>query len=217
MGSCQARRDDHPRLVRTLSQEALFTSHCGRPSGRGLPDMTGGSQALNPARLHNLTLGVETAPRIAAFTPPKRQGRARSVSIGTAAPIGLPPAGGYTRWNSTRSTSLSSATGCATLPHPIELVPPSPAVRDPGLLNAAATAWRTVLGSEPAPGVLLGVTDSSWLSLAGIPTLPALGCGSLAVAHQPNERIRETDVAKAIDLTEALARAYADYVASCSP
>jgi hypothetical protein len=67
-----------------------------------------------------------------------------------------------------------------------------------------------VLGREPAAGVLLGVTDSSWLSLTGIPALPALGCGSLAVAHQPNERIPEPDLGLAIDLTEALARAYAD-------
>lgn len=95
---------------------------------------------------------------------------------------------------------------------PLDWVPPSPAVIDQRLLSAAATAWRTSLGREPAAGVLLGVTDSSWLSLAGIPTLPALGCGSLAVAHQPNERIRESDVGMAIDLTEALARAYADYV-----
>jgi acetylornithine deacetylase/succinyl-diaminopimelate desuccinylase-like protein len=43
-------------------------------------------------------------------------------------------------------------------------------------------------------------------------TLPALGCGSLAVAHQPNERIREADVDVGIDLTETLARAFADYV-----
>lgn len=37
----------------------------------------------------------------------------------------------------------------------------------------------------------------------------ALGCGSLAVAHQPNEWIQAADLAVAIDLAEALARAYA--------
>lgn len=92
---------------------------------------------------------------------------------------------------------------------PLDWVPPSAIVGDPRLLNAASQAWRSVLGAEPATGVLLGVTDSCWLSLAGIPTLPALGCGSLAVAHQPNEWIEKTDLAKAIDLTEAVARAYA--------
>jgi succinyl-diaminopimelate desuccinylase len=92
---------------------------------------------------------------------------------------------------------------------PLDWVPPSPAVQDPRLLAAATAAWRSVLRREPSAGVLLGVTDSSWLSLAGIPTLPALGCGSLAVAHQPNEWIDAADLAVAIDLTEALARAYA--------
>jgi succinyl-diaminopimelate desuccinylase len=92
---------------------------------------------------------------------------------------------------------------------PLDWVPPSPAVTDHRLLDAAAKAWRTTLSREPAAGVLLGVTDSSWLTLAGIPTLPALGPGSLGVAHQPNERIRESDVGVAIDLTEALAREYA--------
>jgi acetylornithine deacetylase/succinyl-diaminopimelate desuccinylase-like protein len=92
---------------------------------------------------------------------------------------------------------------------PLDWVPPSPVVTDRRLLDAASTAWRAVLGTEPTAGVLLGVTDSSWLSLAGIPTLPALGCGSLAVAHQPNEWIAESDLPLAIDLAEALARAYA--------
>jgi acetylornithine deacetylase/succinyl-diaminopimelate desuccinylase-like protein len=92
---------------------------------------------------------------------------------------------------------------------PLDWVPPSPAVHDRRLLTAASEAWRSVLGAEPAPGVLLGVTDSCWLSLAGIPALPAFGCGSLAVAHQPNEWIEAADLARAIDLTEALARAYA--------
>jgi acetylornithine deacetylase/succinyl-diaminopimelate desuccinylase-like protein len=52
--------------------------------------------------------------------------------------------------------------------------------------------------------VLLGVTDSCWLTEAGIPT----GCGSLAVAHRPNEWIPAGDLGNAIDLTEALVRAY---------
>lgn len=91
---------------------------------------------------------------------------------------------------------------------PLDWVPPSPAVRDRRLLAAASQAWRSVLGAEPATGVLLGVTDSCWLSLAGIPTLPAFGCGSLAVAHQPNEWIEAADLVRAVDLTEALARAY---------
>jgi acetylornithine deacetylase/succinyl-diaminopimelate desuccinylase-like protein len=92
---------------------------------------------------------------------------------------------------------------------PLDWVPPSPVMRDHRLLMAASQAWRSVLRAEPTTGVLLGVTDSCWLSLAGIPTLPAIGCGSLAVAHQPNEWIDAADLARAVDLTEAIARAYA--------
>jgi acetylornithine deacetylase/succinyl-diaminopimelate desuccinylase-like protein len=36
----------------------------------------------------------------------------------------------------------------------------------------------------------------------------AFGCGSLAVAHRPNEWIPAGDLGTAIDLTEALVRAY---------
>jgi len=68
---------------------------------------------------------------------------------------------------------------------------------------------RAILGAEPRSGVLLGVTDSCWLTKAGIPTLPAFGCGSLAVAHRPNEWIPAGDLGTAIDLTEALVRGYA--------
>jgi acetylornithine deacetylase/succinyl-diaminopimelate desuccinylase-like protein len=67
---------------------------------------------------------------------------------------------------------------------------------------------RTVLGAERGLGVLLGVTDSCWLTEAGIPTLPAFGCGSLAVAHRPNEWIYADDFGIAIDLTEQLVRRY---------
>jgi acetylornithine deacetylase/succinyl-diaminopimelate desuccinylase-like protein len=74
--------------------------------------------------------------------------------------------------------------------------------------RGAAGAMRSVLGAEPGLGVLLGVTDSCWLAAAGIPALPAFGCGSLAVAHRPNEWIRSGDYATAIDLTEALVCRY---------
>jgi acetylornithine deacetylase/succinyl-diaminopimelate desuccinylase-like protein len=91
---------------------------------------------------------------------------------------------------------------------PHDWVPPSSAAGASRLTGAAGAAMRSVLGAESRPGVLLGVTDSCWLTEAGIPTLPAFGCGSLAVAHRPNEWIPAGDLATAIDLTEALVRGY---------
>lgn len=91
---------------------------------------------------------------------------------------------------------------------PHDLVPPSSAAGAGQLTGAAAAALRSVLGTEPRPGMLLGVTGSYWLTEAGIPTLPVFGCGSLAVAHRPNEWIPAGDLGTAIDLTEALVRAY---------
>ena len=92
---------------------------------------------------------------------------------------------------------------------PHDWVPPSSAAGATRLTGAAAAAMRAVLGAEPARGVLLGVTDSCWLTEAGIPTLPAFGCGSLAVAHRPNEWIPAADYPRATDLAEALVRLYA--------
>jgi acetylornithine deacetylase/succinyl-diaminopimelate desuccinylase-like protein len=51
-------------------------------------------------------------------------------------------------------------------------------------------------------------TDATHLNAAGIPALPTFGPGSLAVAHRPNEWIAERDLLRAVDLFEALVRAY---------
>jgi succinyl-diaminopimelate desuccinylase len=91
---------------------------------------------------------------------------------------------------------------------PHDWVPPSSAAGATRLTGAAATALRAVLGTEPPRGVLLGVTDSCWLAEAGIPALPAFGCGSLAVAHRPGEWIPAPDYPASVDLAEALVRAY---------
>jgi succinyl-diaminopimelate desuccinylase len=91
---------------------------------------------------------------------------------------------------------------------PLDWYPPGPDVRDRRLIDAATTAWRSVLGREPILGVLPGATDSCWFGHIGIPTLPAFGCGSLAVAHQPNESVKAEDLDKAVDLLEALIRQY---------
>jgi acetylornithine deacetylase/succinyl-diaminopimelate desuccinylase-like protein len=80
---------------------------------------------------------------------------------------------------------------------------------DERLLKAARTAWREVLGSDaPSPSVMTAGTDSTHINAAGIQALPAFGPGSLAVAHKPNESIAPRDLFVAVDLFEALIRAY---------
>jgi acetylornithine deacetylase/succinyl-diaminopimelate desuccinylase-like protein len=91
---------------------------------------------------------------------------------------------------------------------PHDWVPPSSAAGAARLISSAGAAMRSVLGAEPPLGVLLGVTDSCWLAEAGIPALPAFGCGSLAVAHRPGEWIPAPDYPASVDLAEALVRAY---------
>ncbi len=91
---------------------------------------------------------------------------------------------------------------------PLDWYPPGPEVRDRRLIDSATAAWRSVLGREPVLGVLPGATDSSWFGHIGIPTLPAFGRGSLAVAHQPNEWVKADDLDRAVDLLEALIRGY---------
>lgn len=80
---------------------------------------------------------------------------------------------------------------------------------DEHLLRAARTAWREVLGAEaPSPSVMTAGTDSTHINAAGIQALPAFGPGSLAVAHKPNESLAKRDLLVAVDLFEALIRAY---------
>jgi succinyl-diaminopimelate desuccinylase len=86
---------------------------------------------------------------------------------------------------------------------------PGRTANDQHLLRAARKAWREVLGTDaPAPSVMTAGTDSTHINAAGIQALPAFGPGSLAVAHKPNESIATRDLFVAIDLFEALIRAY---------
>lgn len=87
-------------------------------------------------------------------------------------------------------------------------ISPGETVSDSRLLDAATYAWRSVVGSEPRRAVLPAGTDSSIVDALGIPTLPALGPGTLAVAHRPNEWMPKSDLPMAIDLLEQLARDY---------
>ena len=93
-------------------------------------------------------------------------------------------------------------------PPPHDWFPPGNTVRDGRLLSAARHAWRDVLGAEPTLGVLPASTDSSVIGELGIPVLPALGPGSLAVAHQPNESLAIPDLALGVNLLEMTIRNY---------
>lgn len=87
-------------------------------------------------------------------------------------------------------------------------ISPGETVTDAALLGAASGAWRSVHGSEPRHAVLSAGTDSSIVDALGIPTLPALGPGTLAVAHRPNESLPREDLELATDLLERFARDY---------
>jgi acetylornithine deacetylase/succinyl-diaminopimelate desuccinylase-like protein len=93
---------------------------------------------------------------------------------------------------------------------PLDWFPAGPEARDRRLIDAATSAWRSVLGREPELGVFDAGTDSCWFGQIGIPTLPAFGCGSLSVAHQPNEWVLAQDLTTAVDLLESMIRHYTE-------
>jgi acetylornithine deacetylase/succinyl-diaminopimelate desuccinylase-like protein len=77
------------------------------------------------------------------------------------------------------------------------------------LVEAARTACREVLGTEPTSSVFPGTTDASWFdSIQGLPTLPALGPGLLRRAHAADEWVSITAVRNAVGIYTHLARAY---------
>jgi acetylornithine deacetylase/succinyl-diaminopimelate desuccinylase-like protein len=81
--------------------------------------------------------------------------------------------------------------------------------RDERLLAAARAAWTETLDRPPpTPAVMTAGTDSTHLNAVGIAALPAFGPGTLALAHKPNESIEANDLLLAIDLFNALIRAY---------
>lgn len=88
----------------------------------------------------------------------------------------------------------------------VSWISPGEIVTDERLLDAASAAWRTVIGEEPRPAVLPAGTDSSIVDALGIPTLPALGPGTLAVAHRPNESMPRADLDIATNMLECLIR-----------
>jgi acetylornithine deacetylase/succinyl-diaminopimelate desuccinylase-like protein len=77
------------------------------------------------------------------------------------------------------------------------------------LVAVARNSCLQVLGAIPPASVFPGTTDASFLhSIAGVPTLPALGPGLLASAHGADEWVCVDALNRAISLYEALARCF---------
>jgi len=76
--------------------------------------------------------------------------------------------------------------------HPASAIAP-----DHPLVHAAQTAARDVLGREVPAGTMPAFTDGSYWSASGIPTIPALGPGTLLVAHRPNEHVSVSELLEA--------------------
>jgi acetylornithine deacetylase/succinyl-diaminopimelate desuccinylase-like protein len=74
-----------------------------------------------------------------------------------------------------------------------------PASIDPGhpLVGAARGAARDVLGREVPLGTMPAFTDGTHWHLAGMACIPALGPGSLLLAHRANEHVAVQEVIEA--------------------
>jgi len=70
-----------------------------------------------------------------------------------------------------------------------------------GVVTAAQSACREVLGHELPIGAYPGGTDATYfMGEAGIPTISSLGPGWLSVAHGANEKVAVADLDTAVDL-----------------
>jgi succinyl-diaminopimelate desuccinylase len=82
---------------------------------------------------------------------------------------------------------------------------------DHPLAAATRTALLEVLGTTPPDSVFPGTTDAAWLqSLAGLPTLPAVGPGLLARCHGADEWVSVTAVEQAVRIYRELVLNFCD-------
>lgn len=92
---------------------------------------------------------------------------------------------------------------------PNDWLPPTVVVPGHPLAEAAREACRQVFGHATPDSVFPGTTDATWFdTLAGIPTLPALGPGLLRRAHAADEWVSVTAVEQSVDLYAALADSF---------
>jgi acetylornithine deacetylase/succinyl-diaminopimelate desuccinylase-like protein len=86
--------------------------------------------------------------------------------------------------------------------------PPSEIDAEHALVDAAASACADVLGRTVPRGVMPAFTDATNWSLAGIPTIAALGPGLLPLAHRPNEYVAVAEVVEAASVYALTALRY---------
>lgn len=85
---------------------------------------------------------------------------------------------------------------------------PVVAVEERRLLDACVDALTAIRPSANHHSVFPATTDATFLTQAGIPTIPALGPGSLRAIHQPNERLPREDLPTTVNLVWRLIEAY---------
>jgi acetylornithine deacetylase/succinyl-diaminopimelate desuccinylase-like protein len=90
---------------------------------------------------------------------------------------------------------------------PNDWLEPTLVAPDHALAVAARRACERVLGAAPPDSVFPGTTDATWFAtLAGVPTLPALGPGLLRRAHAADEWVSAEATRRAVELYVELAK-----------
>ena len=96
--------------------------------------------------------------------------------------------------------------------------PPTQVGVDIPVVQAAARAMELVLGSAAPFGYCPGSTDAAWWQgKAGIPSIPALGPGTLGVCHAPNEGVVIEELYQAARIHALLIAGYLSAEDGCGP
>lgn len=83
------------------------------------------------------------------------------------------------------------------------------------LAVAAASAARTVLGTDVPMSAFPGTTDAAWFEGAGVATLPALGPGILTNCHGPNEYLSREAMHQAARIYAHILLGYCGIAGGC--
>lgn len=92
---------------------------------------------------------------------------------------------------------------------PWDWIAPTAVAPESAVMRAATAAAAAVLGAAPAPALYPATTDASaFATVAGIPTIAALGPGCIGRAHRADEYVSLTSVIDAAKLYVRLALGY---------